>query len=62
MGTQKNHGIETVLLSTQNMLKLIGKKIITFKNTVPMGEVTLGKISCFFFMSSALFFKINFFE
>ena len=28
-GTQKNHLNETVLLSTQNMLKLMGKKIFT---------------------------------
>ena len=27
MGTQKNHLNERVLMSTQNMLKLIGKKI-----------------------------------
>ena len=30
MGTQKNRLIETVLLSTQNMLKMMGKKIFTF--------------------------------
>ena len=29
MGTQKNRLNETVLLSTQNMLKLMGKKIFT---------------------------------
>ena len=30
MGTQKNHLIEMVLLSTQNMLKLMGKKYSQF--------------------------------
>ena len=30
VGTQKNHLNETFLLSTQNMLKLMGKKILTF--------------------------------
>ena len=29
VGTQKNRLNETVLLSAQNMLKLVGKKIIT---------------------------------
>ena len=29
MGTQKNRLSETVLLSTQNMLKMMGKKIFT---------------------------------
>ena len=28
MGTQKNHLNETVLLRTQNTLKLMGKKVI----------------------------------
>ena len=30
MGTQKNRLIETVLLSIQNMFKLMGKKITNF--------------------------------
>ena len=30
VGTQKNHPNETVLLSTKNMLKLMGKKILQF--------------------------------
>ena len=30
VGTQKNRLNEMVLLSTQNMLKLMGKKILTF--------------------------------
>ena len=30
VGTQKNHLNEMVLLSTQNMLKIMGKKIFTF--------------------------------
>ena len=29
LGTEKNHLNETVLLSTQNVLKLMGKKIFT---------------------------------
>ena len=38
--TQKNHLNETVLLSTQNMLKLMGKKIFTILNesTQSMGR------------------------
>ena len=32
MGTQKNHLNELVLLSTQNMLKVMGKKIFTFED------------------------------
>ena len=32
MGTQKNCLIETGFLSTQNTLKLMGKKIFTLKN------------------------------
>ena len=46
MGTQKNHLDEAVLLSTQNMFKLMGKKIITIlhlKNCLT-GPMVLGML------------------
>ena len=43
VGTQKNRLNETVLLSTQNMLKLIGKKIFT-----TLRPIILFSYSCMF--------------
>ena len=49
VGTQKNRLNETVLLSTQNMFSLLGKKIFAFLRSKFLYNWTYGLLSHFFF-------------